>query len=147
MAFTPPRAVDATRTVNELPGLSGSFLRGQANTSNQIHISQQSAPISTLIESKMNNETWQKPTWTRAASAEALAWMAAQASTMTPAASDETWQRSWARAASVEANAWRDATTRPRGATATAETWRRPTWARGASAEANAWAAATAAAR
>ena len=50
MAFTPPRAVDATRTVNELPGLSGSFLRGQhksTNTSYQIHISQQSAPIST----------------------------------------------------------------------------------------------------
>ena len=44
---TPPRAVDATRTVNEpekLPGLSGSFLRGQhksTNRSNQIHILQQ----------------------------------------------------------------------------------------------------------
>ena len=94
----------------------------------------------------MNNETWQKPTWTRAASAEQKAWMAAQAS-LAPAASDETWQRSWARAASVETNAWRDATTRPRGATAMTETWRRPAWARGASAEATAWAAAAAAAR
>ena len=97
----------------------------------------------------MNNmagETWQKPAWTRAASAEQKAWMAASASAM-PAASGETWQRSWARAASVEANAWREATARPRGATAMTETWRRQTWARCASAEANAWAAAAAAAR
>ena len=132
----------------KLPGHSGSFLRGQhksTNRSNQIHILAQSAPISTHHTIKMNNETWQKPTWTRAASAEALAWMAAQASTtMTPAASDETWQRSWPRAASVEANAWREATTRPRGATAMTETWRRPAWSRGASAEANAWAMAAA---
>ena len=41
---TPPRAVDATRTVDEpekLPGLSGSFPRGQqsiSNRSNQIRI-------------------------------------------------------------------------------------------------------------
>ncbi len=91
-------------------------------------------------------ETWQKPTWTRAASAETLAWQAASA-TVAPTATDETWQRSWARAASVEANAWREATTRPRGATAMTEPWRRPAWARGASAEANAWAAAAAAAR
>ena len=95
----------------------------------------------------MNNETWQKPTWTRAASSEALAWMAASATGAAATASDETWQRSWARAASVEANAWRDETTRPRGATAMTETWRRPAWARCASAEANAWNAAMAAAR
>ena len=94
----------------------------------------------------MNNmagETWQKPTWTRAASAEALAWLAASASAG-PSASDETWQRSWARAASVEVNAWREATARPRGATAMTETWRRPAWAQCASAEANAWAMAAA---
>ena len=130
----------------KLPGHSGSFLRGQhksTNRSNQIHILAQSAPISTLIESKMNNETWQKPTWTRAASAEQKAWMAASA-TVAPAASVETWQRSWARAASVEANAWREATARPRGATAMTETWRRQAWARCASAEANAWAMAAA---
>ena len=81
----------------------------------------------------MNNETWQKPTWTRAASAEANAWLVARATGAMPAASDETWQRSWARAASVETNAWREATARPRGATAMTETWRRPGWARGAS--------------
>merc|ERR1719261_615970 len=72
------------------------------------------------------NETWQKPTWTRAASNEALAWMAASATGAAATASDETWQRSWARAASVEANAWREATARPRGATVMTETWRRP---------------------
>ena len=36
---TPPRAADAARTVNEpekLPGLSGSFLRGQQSSNNQI---------------------------------------------------------------------------------------------------------------
>ena len=63
--------------------------------------------------SNMAGETWQKPTWKRAASAEALAWMAASA-TVAPTASDETWQRSWARAASVEANAWRSYHASPR---------------------------------
>ena len=165
---TPPR-VEATRTVHpsrrgvrgpagtappalgtaapeKLPGLSGSFLRAELGNTNR---SKTKTDPHSRIASNMNNmagETWQKPAWTRAASAEQKAWMAASASAG-PSASDETWQRSWARAASVEANAWREATARPRGATAMTETWRRPSWARGASAEANAWNAAMAAAR